>query len=150
MKTEEIENVIVLSNLAIEKKAMDLNVIDLREMEYVTDFFIIATGFNEVHIQAIADHILRLTKGTIYKPWHKEGITPGSTWVCLDFGDIVFHIMSKEKRNYYNLESLWHDAPQIDILPIIAGMEKGKIPLSLSVSSEEPEKGVASPDKEND
>jgi len=118
MLDRELELLSHISKLALEKKAINLIAIDLRSMEYIADFFLIATGFNDVHIYAIAHHIVRETKGTLFKVWHKEGLKPGSTWICLDFAEIIMHIMSEKKRKYYDIENLWSDAPRFDLTSI--------------------------------
>ncbi len=119
MNTEELDLLKVISFLALEKKAIDILAIDLRGMEHITDCFLIATGFNDVHVVAIAEFIERQTKGTIYRVLHREGIKQGSTWACLDFGELILHVMTRDRRNYYNLENLWSDAPRIDISSLI-------------------------------
>jgi ribosome-associated protein len=119
MNTEALGLLKVISFLALEKKAIDLQAIDISGIDHITDCFLIATGFNDVHVVAIVEFIERQTKGTVYKALRREGIKQGSAWACLDFGNLILHVMTRDKRNYYNLESLWSDAPRIDIASLV-------------------------------
>ena len=98
-------------NLALEKKAGDLIAIDIRGISYLSDFFIICHGDSEPHVKAITDHI---RKGTKKKPRHLEGYE-NQNWILLDYFDIIIHIFKKSEREYYSLESLWADAPSIEL-----------------------------------
>lgn len=94
-------------NLAQEKKARKIIVIDVRGICSITDFFIICHGDSEPQVKAISDHI---RKKTTNKPRHLEGYE-NQNWILLDYFDIIVHIFKKEERSYYNLERLWADAP---------------------------------------
>ena len=101
--------------LALEKKASDPVLLDLRELEAVSDFFVIVSAGSEVQVKAIADHIedsLREAKGL--KPWHIEG-REGRQWMLLDYIDVVVHVFHERTREYYLLERLWGDARKIEI-----------------------------------
>tara|TARA_B100000214_G_C23964510_1_gene627017 strand:+ start:471 stop:839 length:369 start_codon:yes stop_codon:yes gene_type:complete len=98
-------------NLALEKKAGDLKAIDIRGISYLSDFFIICHGESEPHVKAITDNI---RKGTTKKPRHIEGYE-NQNWILLDYFDIIIHIFKKSEREYYSLESLWADAPSIEL-----------------------------------
>ena len=94
-------------NLALNKKALKLNVLDVRGLSSVTDYFVICSGNSEPQIKAISDNI---SKGTIKKPHHIEGYE-NKNWILLDYFDIIVHIFKTEDRDYYDLERLWADAP---------------------------------------
>jgi len=101
--------------LALDKKAHDPVLLDLRQLEAVSDFFIIVSASSEVQVKGIADHIeetLRERHGV--KPWHVEG-REGRQWLLLDYVDVVVHIFHERTREYYLLERLWGDAKRIEI-----------------------------------
>ena len=97
--------------LALERKAHDVAVLDLRGISTATDFFVIASGNSDVQVKAIADNILeQLTKqGT--RAQHVEGLR-GGRWVLLDYIDFVVHVFHPQARSFYQLENLWGDAPR--------------------------------------
>lgn len=94
---------------ALEKKASEIKLLDLRRLSDVTDFFVICTAEVELHARAIADHIMEGLKGKGIKAWHNEGYQ-NSRWILLDYVDVVVHIFLKETREFYGLERLWGDA----------------------------------------
>ena len=97
-------------NAALEKKASNIAVMEMREVSGVADYFIVCTGGSELQIRAICDEVRQQVKEQIHEtPWHKEGETHYS-WVVLDYVDVVVHVMDSEKRAYYQLERLWGDA----------------------------------------
>jgi ribosome-associated protein len=95
---------------ALDKKAEDLVVLDLRRAGGFTDFFIICTGANARQIDAIADSVREMLKKDFNeRPALAEGIDK-SEWVLLDYFDFVVHIFSRECRAFYGLERLWGNA----------------------------------------
>lgn len=98
---------------ARDKKALDLVVLDLREMAAFTDYFIICSGSSAPQIHAISNEIeIRLKKVGKF-PDHIEGYRQAQ-WILMDYSEFVVHIFSPERRSYYNLERLWRDAGRID------------------------------------
>ena len=100
-----------ITNLALNKKADKLIILDIRGLSSLADFFIICHGNSEPQVKAIADNI---RKGTNHKPRHIEGYD-NQNWILLDYFDIIVHIFIKDDREYYNLERLWADAPYEEI-----------------------------------
>ena len=99
--------------LADNKKAEDLVVLDVRKLSSVTDYFVIASGTSEPHLRAIVNEILdQLKKEHEVQPRAQDGKISGA-WVVLDFFDVIVHIMRADVRERYDLESLWGDAPQM-------------------------------------
>jgi len=94
-------------NLALDKKAEDLIILDVRGISSITDYMIICHGNSEPQVKAIADSI---RKGTPEKPKHLEGYD-NQNWVLIDYFDIIVHVFNKDQREYYSLERLWKDAP---------------------------------------
>jgi ribosome-associated protein len=97
-----------------DRKAEDIKVIDIREISPVADYFIIADGTNQNQIQAMRD--------AVDEALHKAGLpvkqiegNSNSTWILMDYGDIIIHIFSKEDRLFYDLERIWRDGKMIDI-----------------------------------
>tara|TARA_B100001769_G_C21545293_1_gene311153 strand:- start:99 stop:449 length:351 start_codon:yes stop_codon:yes gene_type:complete len=93
---------------ALEKKASDLIVLNVKSLTSITDYFLICSANSEPQIKAICDNI---RKGTPHKPFHIEGYEKLS-WVLLDYIDIIVHVFKTEERKYYNIEKLWADAPK--------------------------------------
>jgi ribosome-associated protein len=95
---------------ALDKRANDIKILDLREITSITDYFVICSGDVAVQVRAIADNILEKLEAEGTQPWHTEGYETGR-WILLDFVDVVVHIFMDEAREYYGLERLWGDAP---------------------------------------
>lgn len=94
----------------LDKKAREITVIDMRQVSGVADYFVICTGDSDLQIKAVADAIReRIREQCDERPWHTEG-TNHRQWVLLDYVDVVAHIFSREKRQFYDLERLWGDA----------------------------------------
>ncbi len=94
---------------AEEKKAQDISVLKISELTTIADFFFITNGTSITQNQAIADEVL---KKAGQKPFSIEGYDLAE-WILLDFGEIIVHIFTEEKRATYNLESLWADAEKL-------------------------------------
>lgn len=94
-----------------DRKALDIAVIDLRELpNAIADFFIICSGNSDTQVDAIADSVEELVyKKTHSHAWRKEGKT-NREWVLIDYADCVAHVFKKEKRQFYGLEELWGEA----------------------------------------
>ena len=99
--------------LADNRKAEDIVVLDVRKISSVTDFFVIASGTSEPHLRAIVDEITgKLRDEHDVRPRAVDGSLQ-TAWVVLDFFDVIVHIMRADVRERYDLESLWGDAPQV-------------------------------------
>jgi ribosome-associated protein len=99
--------------LADNKKAEDLMILDVRELSSVTDYFVLASGASEPHLRAIVDEIAdKLREEHDLRPKAIDG-TFQTAWVVLDFFDVIVHVMRKDVRDRYDLETLWGDAPRI-------------------------------------
>jgi ribosome-associated protein len=96
--------------LADNKKAENILVLDVRKLSSVTDYFVIASGTSQPHLRAIVEEIhSQLRDEHDLRPARTEGATTGS-WVVLDFFDVIVHVMHAETRKHYDLEGLWGDA----------------------------------------
>jgi ribosome-associated protein len=96
--------------LADNKKAENLVVLDVRKLSSVTDYFVIATGTSQPHLRAIVEEVTgKLRDDHDLRPSRTEGMASG-TWVVLDYFDVIVHVMHTETRKHYDLEGLWGDA----------------------------------------
>jgi len=101
--------------LTFEKKATDAVLLDLRQLEAVSDYFVIVSAASEVQVKAVADHVFETIKARHgVSPWHVEG-HEGRHWVLLDYVDVVVHVFHERTREYYLLERLWGDARKVEI-----------------------------------
>ena len=99
--------------LADNRKAEDIVILDVRELSSVTDYFVIAAGTSEPHLRAIVDEITdRLREDSGLRPKAIDG-TFHAAWVVLDYFDVIVHVMRADVRERYDLETLWGDAPRI-------------------------------------
>ncbi len=100
--------------LAAEKKTHDLRLLEVGKVSILADYFIIGTGATAVQVHAICDHLIENLKKAGYFVLRIEGYREG-WWVVLDYGAVVIHIFQPESREFYDLERLWADAPQLDL-----------------------------------
>jgi ribosome-associated protein len=109
------ESVRIAIAAAQDKKAVDLVVIDLREVGGFTSYFVICTGFSSPQLQAICEAVEeQLYKQLNRSPEHREG-RGAAEWALLDFGSFVVHVFSEQARRFYDLERLWRSAPKLEI-----------------------------------
>lgn len=101
-------------DLARDRKARDLTVLDLRGLSGATDFFVIATGTSDIHVRGVAEHIIEELKKSDVRPDHVEGLRSGR-WVLIDYIDFVVHVFHPAARDFYQLETLWGDAPALSV-----------------------------------
>ena len=99
-----------ITELMLDKKATEIQIINVSKLTSLTDYFIICSSDSEPKTKAIMNHIKdKVHEKYDIKPLHLEGIE-NLEWVLLDYVSIVVNIFSKEKRKYYNIERLWADA----------------------------------------
>ncbi len=99
--------------LADNKKAEDIAVLDVRQLSSVTDYFVMASGTSEPHLRAIVDEITNhLRDEQQLRPRAIDG-TFQAAWIVLDYFDVIVHIMRQDVRERYDLETLWGDAPRL-------------------------------------
>lgn len=99
---------------ALDKKAADLALLDLRQLVSFTSFFLLCTGQSARQVQAISNAIEEQLAGGGIAPAHLEGYE-NAEWVLLDYVDFVVHIFSPQARAYYDLERLWRRAPRLPV-----------------------------------
>ena len=99
---------------ALDKKAIDLVALDLRQSSAFTDYFVIATGANVRQVQAIADAIQDALRAKGFRPALVEGYAHAD-WILIDYFDTIFHIFTPATREFYALERLWGDAEKMEV-----------------------------------
>lgn len=97
---------------ADSKKALDIVILDLRKLTYITDYFVICSGGSTTQVAAIADWIHQTLAKAGVHPSHVEG-QADSSWVLMDYSDVVVHVFDDQSRAYYSLEKLWSDAARV-------------------------------------
>ncbi len=98
---------------ADSKKGQDIQVIGIRDISVLADYFVLVTGTSSTQVKALADEIEFKLKESGEEPHHIEGRQSG--WICLDFSTVVIHVFLKEQRQYFNLEHLWEDGDILDM-----------------------------------
>jgi ribosome-associated protein len=96
--------------LAQERKARDVLLLDLRPVSDATDFFLIVNGTSDMHVRSVAEHIIEELRKEGTRADHVEGLR-GGRWVLIDYIDFVVHVFHPTAREFYQLERLWGDAP---------------------------------------
>ena len=119
--TPEPESIaLAAAHAASDKKAENIRILDLRKVSSFADYFVICTGTSEPHLKAIASEIREKLREKSGLSPHADGF-PASHWVVLDYHGVLIHIFQPEKRAYYDLESLWRDAPEVPFDEVPAG-----------------------------
>ena len=95
-----------------EKKTMDIKIIDIGEVSTIADYFIIASGGNQNQVQAMVDNVEEKLGRAGYEPKQIEG-TRSSSWILMDYGDLIVHVFDEENRLFYDLERIWRDGHTI-------------------------------------
>jgi len=98
------------ADLALNKKAEDVVILDLRQSSLGTDYFVICSGNSDTQVKAIADEILEGMGERGQRVWRVEGYE-ACRWILLDYVDVVIHVFYRDTRSYYDLELLWGDVP---------------------------------------
>ena len=98
--------------VAVDRKAQDLKVLHLEELNGFTEYFLICSGTSERQVQAIADAMVERSKAEDRRPLGVEGYRHGR-WVLLDFGSFIAHVFDQETRDFYGLENLWADSDDV-------------------------------------
>ena len=111
---EAVQMAEVAARAAAAKLAQDVVIIDVSQQLVITDCFVIASAANERQVNAIVDEVEEKMRQAGYKPARREGTREGR-WVLLDYVDIVVHIQHTDERDFYALDRLWRDCPQIEV-----------------------------------
>jgi ribosome-associated protein len=112
MEAKEIA--LLCAHFADEKKAKDIEVLELSGLTDISDYFLLATGTSERHVRTVAEHIEKEMKQKGVRPFSMEGHSEGR-WVIIDYQSVVAHILLEPLRDLYDLESLWLEAKRYRI-----------------------------------
>ena len=99
---------------ALDKKATDVVILDLRKATAFTDYFVMASGGNQKQLLAIVDAVLEALRADGLRPTHVEGY-PKAEWILLDYSDFVVHVFTPRSRTFYDLERLWGGATRLEV-----------------------------------
>jgi len=103
--------------LALNKKALNVKLLEVRGISSLTDYLLLASGTSDRHVQAVAEEVrMGLKQQHATAPLAVEGMEDGR-WVLLDYGDVMVHVFQPEVRDFYDLEGLWSEAPDVAIPP---------------------------------
>ncbi len=103
-----------IAEAADDKKAQDIVLLKVAEVSYLTDYFVVVTGFSKPQLRAICDSIeQQIAENFEREPIRIEGKTDGR-WVLIDYGEVIVHVFLPEEREFYNLEAFWGHAERID------------------------------------
>ncbi len=116
-----LETALLSAEAADSKKAFDIVILDLRRLTYITDYFVICSGSNITQVSAIADWIGQTLARVGVHPLHIEG-QADSSWVLMDYGDMVVHIFEEQTRLYYALDKLWGEAVKVPFAGSLQGV----------------------------
>jgi ribosome-associated protein len=108
------DKVLLLTRFALEKKARELVVLEVRELTSIADYFIICSGSSDRQVQSIAQGIEENLSEAYHSPLSVEGVNRGH-WVLMDFSDVIVHIFYEPVREFYDLEGLWGHAPRVEL-----------------------------------
>lgn len=106
------ELALIAAKLATEKKAHNLQLLEVGQVSIIADYFLLGTGTSRVQVHAICDHLIEQLKKAGYYALRIEGYREG-WWVILDYGALVVHVFQPEARDFYDLDRLWSEAPPV-------------------------------------
>lgn len=110
---ESRERAVAAARAAASKLAVDIVILDVRNLIVITDYFVIATGGTERQVRTIVEAVEKTLRDAGERPIRREGESEGR-WVLLDYVDTVVHVFAQKERDYYDLERLWRDAPTLE------------------------------------
>ena len=108
------DRAVLVSRFALERKAYDLVVMEVRDLTSIADYFIVCSGRSDRQVQSIAQGIEENLRGMGVRPHSVEGAARGQ-WLLMDFSDVIVHIFYEPVREFYDLEGLWSDAPRAQL-----------------------------------
>lgn len=109
-----LANTLRIAELAAQIKASDIRAYDVHELTVVADVFVLCSASSEPQFKAVFNNIREGMKEIGVAPLHTEGTFAGG-WMVMDYGAVIVHLFRKEAREYYDLDGLWGDAPQVDL-----------------------------------
>lgn len=105
---------LMIAEAADDRKGADIVILKVGEVSYLTDYFVIVTGFSKAQVRAISQSIEHKVETAWQRlPLHTEGQSEGS-WILQDYGEVIVHILLPHEREFYNLEAFWGHAERIE------------------------------------
>ncbi len=108
-----MERLDIIKNALEDKKATNIEVLNVSKQTSLGDYFVIASCQSTIQVRACVDEVEEKMNDAGFPPKHKEGYRGGS-WILMDYGDIIVHIMQQETREFYAIERLWDDAGTVN------------------------------------
>ena len=116
------ENIVkITANALNNKKARQLKVLKIDDLTTLSDYFVIATATSSTHVRALADEVEEQLKEQSVEPHHIEGRSTG--WIVLDYKSVIVHVFTPQEREFYNLDSMWGDAVEVNLETILEEAE---------------------------
>lgn len=112
--SKELEMAKLACKALDDKKGQDIKVIDIHEVSVLADYFIIASGSNQNQVQAMVDNVDEQLGRAGFIAKQIEG-TKNSSWILMDYGDVIIHVFDEENRLFYDLERIWRDGKILDM-----------------------------------
>jgi len=109
---DSLEKSFACARMIYDKKGKNLEILELKNISPLSDYFIVCSGTSDRHVKALANHIEISMKEKGSFPLGIEGLREGK-WVLMDYDDIIIHIFQEDDRGFYDLENLWLDCPRI-------------------------------------
>ncbi len=104
---------LTIAQAADDRKGKDILLLDVAEVSFLADYFVIVTGFSKTQVRTLAQAI----EAAVAQKWHRQPVRSEgeatSTWIVKDYGEVIVHVMMPEEREFYNLEAFWGHAEQI-------------------------------------
>ena len=118
------EKALKITGILDGKKALDIKLIEISDLTIIADYFVIATGTSSTQVRALADEVEFQLKEQGITPTRIEGYS-SSSWILVDYSDVVVHVFQKDTREFYSLERLWADGKEItpELIDEIEGKE---------------------------
>ncbi len=111
-----------IADAADDRKGGDILILQVADVSYLADYFVIVTGFSRTQVKAIADSMEEAAETACQRlPIRQEGKSEG-TWVLLDYGDVIAHVLMPEQREFYDLEAFWGHAERLPLPSDVASM----------------------------
>lgn len=105
-----------------DKKGQDIKIIDIHNVSVIADYFVIASGTNSNQVQAIVDNVEEQLGRAGFEAKQIEG-NRNSSWILMDYGDVIVHVFDEENRLFYDLERIWRDGKILDVQEFLADGE---------------------------
>ena len=107
------DRAIEIAKLLDDKKAQDVRVLHIGTLTTIGDYFVVATGTSTVAVRSLCDEVEEKLSALGLEPKRIEGYQ-SSSWILMDYYDVIVHIFLKQTREFYDLERLWSDAPEVE------------------------------------